>query len=402
MNLKNLIKKNINVKFFLEKSNNLKILKIPKIPSVISINKEYKTFNIDFNNKKINDRIFLAENGDKLATITLNYNYFVYSTIIKSLCNINISSYEVIGNVVHFNLKQEFLKYKFIIGKIVYDKTKYLVINKINEINNAYRNYNFEIIGGMDVDNILKGENYEKNKYEYIYKNKILDFFDCNKELKYHFNNDIIETDYKIYYKDFDKNLLDVFIKIYYVDAIINIKNLSTVHEENECKFYIDLKNVYWSSKLQEERKYLINELPKNKVIIDVFCGVGPLVIPLIKKGYQVYCNDLNKDAIKCLKINIDLNKLHCKNIYNIDAKEFLKCVIGDCYILNLPEHSLDYIQYIDKGLIFCYFFSKNDPVDEVKNRTGITGGKIKFIRKVSPCKSVYRLIYEKINEKVK
>ncbi|EQB60442.1 hypothetical protein NAPIS_ORF01986 [Vairimorpha apis BRL 01] len=229
----------------------------------------------------------------------------------------------------------------------------------------------------MDVDNILKGENYEKNKYEYIYKNKILDFFDCNKELKYHFNNDIIETDYKIYYKDFDKNLLDVFIKIYYVDAIINIKNLSTVHEENECKFYIDLKNVYWSSKLQEERKYLINELPKNKVIIDVFCGVGPLVIPLIKKGYQVYCNDLNKDAIKCLKINIDLNKLHCKNIYNIDAKEFLK-------------------------FNFLLFFSKNDPVDEVKNRTGITGGKIKFIRKVSPCKSVYRLIYEKINEKVK
>lgn len=404
MNLKELINKNMTIKFSTKYSDNLKILKLPKIPSIILTNKEYQTFSINFSKEVVCNKIYIVENSNNLATLILNYNYFKYSHIIKVLCNINISSYEVIGKVVHFNLKQEFLKFKFIIGKIVYDKTKYIVINKINEIDNLYRNYNFEVIGGKEVDKILEGQNFEKELYNVVYNERFYDFYDNLTSKKNLYTNDDEEINHNIISKDvlelkssdFNKDILKGFINTYYVDATINIKTLSTIHEENECKFNIDLKNVYWCSKLQEERKFLINILPKNKIIVDVFCGVGPLVIPLLKKGCEVYCNDLNTDAIKCLKTNCKLNKVNCDNIFNMDAKDFLIQVRGDCYVFNLPEYSLDYVKYVREGLIYCYFFCRNDPVEEVTKRTGIDGGEIKFVRKVSPCKSVYRWIYKK------
>jgi len=61
-------------------------------------------------------------------------------------------SFEVIGNVAHLNLREKFLPYKYLIAKIILDKNTNIktVINKTGKIDNIYRTYKMEILGGAE------------------------------------------------------------------------------------------------------------------------------------------------------------------------------------------------------------------------------------------------------------
>lgn len=128
---------------------NEKYTKINKIPSILNLKKKYNTFSINHSFSDFNTPVILTKSGNYIIEIVLNYDYFTYSEIINYLCNrIMPVSFETIGDVVHFNLNTEYLPYKFIIGKIVYDKTGCTVINKTGNINSKFRYYEFEYIGG--------------------------------------------------------------------------------------------------------------------------------------------------------------------------------------------------------------------------------------------------------------
>jgi len=59
-------------------------------------------------------------------------------------------SYEIIGNIAHLNLREKFLPYKYLIGRIILDKNPNLktVITKTDKIDNIYRTYSMEILAG--------------------------------------------------------------------------------------------------------------------------------------------------------------------------------------------------------------------------------------------------------------
>ncbi|KAL6120957.1 hypothetical protein NUSPORA_02216 [Nucleospora cyclopteri] len=197
-----------------------------------------------------------------------------------------------------------------------------------------------------------------------------------------------------------------------------NTGHLNTIHSENGIKIFIDLKNVYWSSRLQEERRKLINKIQTGTIICDPFCGSGPIVLPLLKKNCNVFANDLNSRAIDCLKKSIKINKLVNKK-YQIsceDASIFMKKIADqnipvDHFIFNLPEFSIDYIQCLklfkNNFLLHCYFFVRfpSQNYDEIKVVTKYLNSKLNinvpqkciyFVRDVSPTKSVYKLEIEK------
>lgn len=189
------------------------------------------------------------------------------------------------------------------------------------------------------------------------------------------------------------------------LEIIAGINSLCTIHKEMGYKYFIDYENCYWNSKLQNERKELLEYFKKGQVVCDVFCGVGPVVIPAIKKGCILYANDLNGIAIECLKINLKINNIkdNCK-YYNFDGKEFIqwinKIIIVDHFIMNLPEYSLSFIKYI-KGhkpstLIHSYFFCKKnvDVKEYLFNilNINIDDKYLKIVRNVSPCKLMYKL----------
>lgn len=194
----------------------------------------------------------------------------------------------------------------------------------------------------------------------------------------------------------------DVF-RFYHSEVLAGPQKLTTIHRENDVNFYLDLGSVYWCSRLQSERIRILKMIKKGDVVCDPFCGVGPHIVPAIKKGARALANDLNPSAIECLNKTLKINKLHCECIQNTDAGVFLKSLTSykvDHVIFNLPEYSLDFIKYLEEFQLdfwlHVFFFCKDD-VECV----GIIYEKTKYIvkeewlrkvRKVSPSKWVYKL----------
>ncbi|KNC47787.1 tRNA (guanine-N(1)-)-methyltransferase [Thecamonas trahens ATCC 50062] len=60
------------------------------------------------------------------------------------------SAFSTIGHIAHMNLRTEVLPYKKLIGDVILDKNTHLrtVVNKVDTIDNTYRNFAMEVIAG--------------------------------------------------------------------------------------------------------------------------------------------------------------------------------------------------------------------------------------------------------------
>ena len=89
---------------------------------------------------------------------------------------------------------------------------------------------------------------------------------------------------------------------------------------------------MYWCSKLATERSRMIAEFFKpGQVLCDMMCGIGPQAIKAAVKvkDFRAIANDLNPEAVECMKKNIQLNKVkdrvlpHC-----MDGRAFIRMVV--------------------------------------------------------------------------
>ncbi|KAF7992372.1 hypothetical protein HCN44_001697 [Aphidius gifuensis] len=85
--------------------------------------------------------------------LTLKYDNWNAEQIFKAIIPDDIdvpSSYTKVGHIVHLNLRDNQLPFKDIIGQIYLDTTSQTktVVNKLNNINNEYRNFSMEILAG--------------------------------------------------------------------------------------------------------------------------------------------------------------------------------------------------------------------------------------------------------------
>jgi tRNA (guanine37-N1)-methyltransferase len=101
-----------------------------------------------------------------------------------------------------------------------------------------------------------------------------------------------------------------------------------------------DLAQVYWCTRLAEERQRLLkifllhthqthDHHPKKKepshiVVADAFCGVGALCVLAAREGIQVHANDWNPHAIESLRNNARDNHVEMASIQCGDAYDFL------------------------------------------------------------------------------
>lgn len=65
---------------------------------------------------------------------------------------------------------------------------------------------------------------------------------------------------------------------------------------EHGVSLYFDLRKVYWCTRLEGERTYMLkNEFKPNQIIADAFCGCGAqLLRAASEKGCRIIANDLN------------------------------------------------------------------------------------------------------------
>ena len=151
-----------------------------------------------------------------------------------------------------------------------------------------------------------------------------------------------------------------------------------TVHHEFGCRLMLDVKNVYFSPRLATERKRVADSVKDGEVIVDMFAGVAPFPV-LIARNHDVtvYAIDINPEAYKYAKRNIELNKVQNKVIPLLgDVREVLenKNIKADRIIMNLPGSAYEFLdtamQHIKPGGIIHYYeFSEGfeKPVERLK-----------------------------------
>ena len=190
-------------------------------------------------------------------------------------------------------------------------------------------------------------------------------------------------------------------------------KRTDTMHNENGCKFYMDVAETYFSPRLSNERRMMCEEISKNlkngQNVLVMFAGVAPFPIVLARmlkiKGksprddsgepkVQIISSELNKLASEYAEKNVRLNKL--ENYVKVIEGDSRKLKVGpskgdsgepkfDVILMprpNLEETFLDAaLKFSKKGTKIYYhgFGTEEMVLEEIKKDVGKKIGKIKI-----------------------
>ncbi len=134
--------------------------------------------------------------------------------------------------------------------------------------------------------------------------------------------------------------------------------NAFTLYKENGCRYYVDLKKVYFSPRLAHERARVAADVKAGERVLVLFAGVGPFAIPIAKKTRTI-ANELNPEAVNLLKKNALLNKVDLE-VHEGDAKDALKRYKADRIIMPLPHSAhlflADAFKALDVGGIIHFY----------------------------------------------
>ncbi|KAK2812044.1 hypothetical protein FQN50_001753 [Emmonsiellopsis sp. PD_5] len=93
----------------------------------------------------------------------IDYDYFRYEDILEAIIPEELvhdapSGFTQVGHIAHFNLREQYLPYKYMIGEIVRDKHGSIdtVINKIHDVGSSsvFRTFDYEVLAGPDEMNV--------------------------------------------------------------------------------------------------------------------------------------------------------------------------------------------------------------------------------------------------------
>ncbi|XP_033736255.1 tRNA (guanine(37)-N1)-methyltransferase-like [Pecten maximus] len=107
----------------------------------------------DFRNQLIKAEVDLSNWFED--EVELNYDSWKAKDILQAIVPKElgiVSGYSIVGHIIHLNLKEELCDYRQIIGQVLLDKNNYIrtVVNKLNNIDNTFRNFQMEVIAGED------------------------------------------------------------------------------------------------------------------------------------------------------------------------------------------------------------------------------------------------------------
>jgi len=105
-------------------------------------------------------------------------------------------------------------------------------------------------------------------------------------------------------------------------------KTKEVLYRENGCVFRFNINTTYFSPRLSNERKEIASLIKKGEKVLVMFAGVAPFSIVIGKnsKAGKIYSNEINREANKYAKLNIELNKLRDKiELVSGDIKRVVK-----------------------------------------------------------------------------
>ena len=108
-----------------------------------------------------------------------------------------------------------------------------------------------------------------------------------------------------------------------------------------------DLRDVYWCSRLSEERQRLLAQFGDGDTIADAFCGVGALcLLAATQKNCRIWANDWNPAAIAALKTNAptDLELVTCGDAYDFLVDIGMKDRLPHHVVMNYPVEAPSFL----------------------------------------------------------
>ena len=92
-------------------------------------------------------------------------------------------------------------------------------------------------------------------------------------------------------------------------------KTKEVLYRENNCVFRFNIDKTYFSPRLSNERKEIASEIKKGETVLVMFAGVSPFPIVIAKNSSagKIYSNEINREANKYAKLNIQLNRVKDK-----------------------------------------------------------------------------------------
>jgi tRNA (guanine37-N1)-methyltransferase len=181
------------------------------------------------------------------------------------------------------------------------------------------------------------------------------------------------------------KGMIESEFRTLPLEIVAGDNNTIVTTIEHGTKFRFDYRTVYWNSRLGMEHHRIVKEIEKrstkskDKVVCDMFCGVGPFAIPAAKQGLEVLANDLNAESVKYLRVNTKLNKVETRvECFNKDGREFVRDLLTEkrefqYVLMNLPAIAIEFLDVFRDGVcdhfehmprIYCYCFSKESTVE--------------------------------------
>lgn len=142
------------------------LLKIEKVKPVRETESEARTIlldpinfksygKLDTEEKDCLAELKISEDSFSDTTVHLKYENFKLDDVFKAVLpkdQEGCTSFSRIGHIVHLNLRDHLLPYKLLIGQVLMDKIHGIktVVNKNHIIDSTYRNFQMEILAGVE------------------------------------------------------------------------------------------------------------------------------------------------------------------------------------------------------------------------------------------------------------
>ena len=172
-------------------------------------------------------------------------------------------------------------------------------------------------------------------------------------------------------------------------------KTKEVLYKENNCFFRFNIDSTYFSPRLSNERKEIAGKIKKNDEVLVMFSGVSPFSIVIAKNSKaKVVSIEINREANKYAKLNVELNKLSDKiQIVQGDIKKIAKTFLTQkrkfsVIVMPRPKLKETFLKQAfmlsKKGTkIYYYDFCKADEINQIiakiKDEAKKSGRKIKI-----------------------
>jgi tRNA (guanine37-N1)-methyltransferase len=154
---------------------------------------------------------------------------------------------------------------------------------------------------------------------------------------------------------------------------LAGIPTKEATYKENNITLKLDVEKVYFSPRLSNERKRIMNQVRQGEKVLVMFSGCGPYVCVIAKNTPASLVDgvEINPVGHEYAVLNLKLNKLKNARVFCGDAKEVVPRLMEtyDRIIMPLPKSAADYLGTAlsvaaSGAIIHFYDFQKEDEAD--------------------------------------